>query len=221
MEIYLTDLETGDRMRFPMTPQSVNVKTGAIFQNYTVMAIGDIKLATGQELTGFQWEGMLPGEARKNEPYILEWRSPLEIQSQWSAFRAEKKKLRLMITETPVNHDVYLERYTVDYMHGFGDYYYNISFIEAKDLKVYVSGAGGDSSSTADTAANKPLGPERPTPPEASTHTVASGDSLWRIAEKLMGDGSKYPELYEANKELIGSNPSLIMPGQVLTIPPY
>ena len=68
MEIYLTDLETGDRMRFPMLPKSINVETGVIFQSYTILAVGDIKLPTGEELTGFSWEGILPGEARKNAP---------------------------------------------------------------------------------------------------------------------------------------------------------
>jgi nucleoid-associated protein YgaU len=226
MDIYLTDLETGDRLRFPMLPQKITVQTGTIFESYTVMAIGEIKLPSGQELTGFSWQGMLPGEIRKKAPYVLEWRDPKEIQSLWSVYRAKKKKLRLLTTETPINHDVYLDRYTVEYSGGQGDYTYTIYLIQAKDLKVYPSGAGGESSSTAATAENKPLGEERPSPPPAQTHTVAKGDSLWALAEKLMGDGSRYPELYEANKDIIdarnkgtGNDKYTIYPGQTFSIP--
>ena len=51
------------------------------------------------------------------------------------------------------------------------------------------------------------------------TYTVKKGDCLYNIAKSLYGDGSKYSGIYAANKSLIGSNPNLIKPGQVLQIP--
>ena len=51
------------------------------------------------------------------------------------------------------------------------------------------------------------------------TYTVKSGDCLWNIAKSLYGNGADYAKIYEANKGVIGSNPNLIYPGQVLTIP--
>ena len=51
------------------------------------------------------------------------------------------------------------------------------------------------------------------------TYTVKKGDCLYNIAKSLYGDGSKYSSIYAANKSLIGSNPNLIKPGQVLQIP--
>ena len=59
-----------------------------------------------------------------------------------------------------------------------------------------------------------------PAPSEGSvvTHTVVSGDTLWNIAKKYYGDGSKHPTIYEANKDKI-RNPNVIYSGQVLTIP--
>lgn len=50
-------------------------------------------------------------------------------------------------------------------------------------------------------------------------YTVVKGDCLWNIAKKFYGDGTKYTVIYDANKGII-KNPSLIYPGQVLTIPP-
>ncbi|MEO0422522.1 MAG: peptidoglycan-binding protein LysM [Pseudomonadota bacterium] len=49
-------------------------------------------------------------------------------------------------------------------------------------------------------------------------HTVASGDTLWAIAEKTLGSGAKYMSIFEANKPML-SNPDRIYPGQVLRIP--
>ena len=53
---------------------------------------------------------------------------------------------------------------------------------------------------------------------EAHFHTVASGDTLWAVAEKVYGDGSRYTEIFEANKPML-TNPDLIFPGQVLRCP--
>jgi LysM repeat protein len=54
---------------------------------------------------------------------------------------------------------------------------------------------------------------------DSQSYTVASGDSLWAIAEKIYGDGSRWPEIYEANQDVIGDNPNLIYPDQDLVIP--
>ena len=50
-----------------------------------------------------------------------------------------------------------------------------------------------------------------------NTYTVKSGDTLWYIAKRYLGDGSRYREIYELNKDILKS-PSLIYPGQTLRI---
>lgn len=54
---------------------------------------------------------------------------------------------------------------------------------------------------------------------ESKTYTVKSGDSLSEIAQREMGDGDRWKELYEANKDAIGDDPDLIRPGTKLSIP--
>ena len=54
--------------------------------------------------------------------------------------------------------------------------------------------------------------------PEAQFHTVASGDTLGKIAKKYYGNAMKYPVIFEANKPML-KDPDLIYPGQVLRIP--
>lgn len=54
---------------------------------------------------------------------------------------------------------------------------------------------------------------------EPAFHTVAKGDTLWAIASKHLGNGSRYNEIFEANRPML-SDPDKIYPGQVLRIPP-
>jgi nucleoid-associated protein YgaU len=64
---------------------------------------------------------------------------------------------------------------------------------------------------------------------ESTSYTVATGDSLWRIAKAILeargmpssgSDVSEYwRSIYEANRHLIGNDPNLIHPDQVFVIP--
>lgn len=65
--------------------------------------------------------------------------------------------------------------------------------------------------------------------PSITSYTVRSGDCLWRIARStFMEDGvtptgamiaTFWKRIYDRNAHVIGANPRLIFPGQVLEIP--
>ena len=61
--------------------------------------------------------------------------------------------------------------------------------------------------------------PERPAAqPQVKTYTVKSGDGLWNIAKKQLGDGNRWKEIHNLNLDKI-SNPNLIHAGLVLVMP--
>ena len=47
---------------------------------------------------------------------------------------------------------------------------------------------------------------------------VQPGNSLWRLARRSYGEGLRYTEIYQANRDQI-RNPDLIYPGQVFVLP--
>mgnify|MGYP001556381833 CR=1 FL=1 len=49
-------------------------------------------------------------------------------------------------------------------------------------------------------------------------YVIEKGDTLSAIAKKYLGSASKYPEIFEANREVI-KDPDLIYPGQTIRIP--
>jgi nucleoid-associated protein YgaU len=53
---------------------------------------------------------------------------------------------------------------------------------------------------------------------ETEYYTIQKGDTLWKIAQQFLGNGNKYPEIFEANKEVI-KDANLIYPGQQIRIP--
>lgn len=221
--VYITELDTGTRIALPLPPESVKCKAETKFINYNIIKVGEVKLPDGEKLTKFSWSGRLPGESMKHMRMVsaADWRSPKEIQSIFSIWRNRGMKLRLLVTGTTINHDVYLENYTVDNSR-LDTVEYSISFTHAKDIKVYTTAelniqeAAQVPQTTNDRAASSEAASETP---QKTTYTVKPGDSLWAISKKLLGSGARYSELYEANKSIIGSNPNLIYPGQTFTIP--
>lgn len=53
-----------------------------------------------------------------------------------------------------------------------------------------------------------------------TTYTVQSGDSLWSIAEKILGNGARWREIYNLNKDKI-KDENKISKGWVLKLPAY
>ncbi|GLY06329.1 LysM peptidoglycan-binding domain-containing protein [Actinoplanes sp. NBRC 101535] len=51
------------------------------------------------------------------------------------------------------------------------------------------------------------------------TYTVKAGDSLFRIAERELGDGNRWTEIFLLNRSAI-RDPNRIFPGQVFVLPP-
>jgi len=52
------------------------------------------------------------------------------------------------------------------------------------------------------------------------TYVVKSGDSFYRIAERELGSGPRWPELMALNRELVGNDPQSLRPGMKLRLPP-
>ena len=49
-------------------------------------------------------------------------------------------------------------------------------------------------------------------------YEVKKGDTLWKIAKEVYGDGNLYPEIFKANQDTL-SDPDKIQVGQKLRIP--
>lgn len=60
--------------------------------------------------------------------------------------------------------------------------------------------------------------PVQEAPADDQFYTIESGDSLWKIAERVYGNGAKYQQIVEANREVI-KDADLIFPGQKIRIP--
>lgn len=210
----------------PITPSKVTVKINNQNKTMTLINGEEINILKAAGLSDVSFELLLPqvsypftnGGAQSASYYLslFERLKTAKEPFQWILNREKPNGSRLFYTNLTVGMEDY--QITDDAEEGF-DITVTVSL---KQYRHY--GTKTVTIQPASTPATKPTAtvepPKRETSqaPKQSTYTVKSGDCLWNIAKKYLGDGSRYNEIYNLNKDKI-KNPNLIYAGQVLTLP--
>lgn len=136
--IYLTNIETDEKVELCMTPEEIKVRTSTHFRSFNIVERGEVKLPKGEQLMQVSWSGILPGAGMLLYPFVTHaaWEDPHEIIKVFERWREDGAKLKLLITQTPINLDVYLKSLSYEASGGMGDYKYSIDLIAAKDLQI-------------------------------------------------------------------------------------
>lgn len=81
-----------------------------------------------------------------------------------------------------------------------------------------VGPTGAGAPGTAKSPAKEVKGAQQKSATGAHSHTVKEGESLWKIAKSELGAGTRWNEIYEANRDVL-SSPEALHTGMKLRIP--
>lgn len=213
----MTLIVGGREINIPVLPAKLNVSSPGKNERVTVLELGEVLLLRKKGLRILSWESFFPVS---KAPYTVgQIRDPVSIVQAIQKARDQKTPVRFLITGTDLDCNLRMGIDSFEYEERsgeLGDLYYTIKLYEWKDIspkRIVLPVKKEEPAKTQE--------PARAGKPEqtSKTYTVKSGDCLWNIAKKFYGKGSDYTKIYNANKGKIGSNPNLIYPGQVFTIP--
>ena len=230
MNIKLIPAGNGSKFTFPALPEKVQGKYGAKYQSFDIISQGTVKVPKGTDVAEFTWDGVFFGESKRNEPIVKKnsWKEPNEFVKILSNFMKNETVLNLIVTETWINVDVTISSFQPRPVGAYGNVEYSITFVQKKPLQIYTTDELKIAKFVKKTKPRNDSGGS--SGGGGSTYTVVSGDTLWGIASKKLGSGSKWTLIYDANAGTIeaeakkhGKSSSdhghWIWPGEVLTIP--
>lgn len=157
MDIFLTLKRTNERLRIPLLPDRISIRTGSTAISYQIIKTGEAKIPRGSALTGYSWSGMFPGESMRNLPFVSDWQEPAKYIDLLKEWERNGEILNLMVTETTINADVFIETFTYDRF-GVDHANYSISLTQYRELTLSTTPA-----------------PEIPTPETPQTASAEQG----------------------------------------------
>ena len=219
VDIYIMEKSGSREIRVPILPEEIKFHSGnAVFISHDIMGIGEVSVPSGTDLGEYSWESEFPGALRKNDPMMRgKWQDPKNYVNILDDWKRNGTELTLLVTGYPINKDVYVEEFEPIASGAFGDIAYEIRFIEARSVTIATASTGGTTTTSRSTTTSK-------------SYTIKSGDTLWAIAYKYYGTGTKWQTIYNANKDIIeqtakshgkssSQNGHWIYPGTKITIP--
>lgn len=207
MEFWLSFNNFAEKLQLPVPPAEFSMTTGNLNETVNITNLGDITQIGGETLAEIELTSFFPARPAPyttrtvSDPYAA-----VELIEKW---RKSKKPIRFLVTGTPVNLACAVESFTWGERGGSRDVDYSLKLKEYRFIQV----------KQISQVQQVVVSPERPnTKPEPTSYTIKSGDSLFMIAKRALGDGTRWRDIYEKNKSVIGANPNLIYPGQVLQL---
>lgn len=211
-EFYLT-ADDGEEIQLCMPPEEIRVKSSATFRTYNVIEAGEIKLPKGEQLTDISWRGTLPGAGILMYPFVKHeaWDRPDEIIKVIQRWRERGTKLKLLITQTPVNLDVYIKNFGFTAKGGMGNYSYDIELIAAKPLQVRtVAESDAARARERDNSFNLLT---RTAMKSRTGILVGQLNTAWTVAQILTGNGGNWQNVLSRNgiSDVDGIDPTIIL----------
>lgn len=204
------------RHQLPVNPETITISSPFSTQEVNISQLGGISVIGERELKDFTFSSFFP---RDYNPTFCEHdkiHDPWTYVKNIEKWRDSRKPMRLVITGTPINYAVTLNDFTYDAEKAgnVGDIYYTMTFREYRFVNVKTTKETNNGTVKSSEGNSRPNAKSAPT-----SYTVKSGDSLWKIAKRLLGDGAKWRSIYDANKKTIGPNPNDLSIGMKLVIP--
>lgn len=204
--------------QLPVNPEEVETNSVQAIEKYEVLKLGQIAIPTHMKLTEYSFNAELPHQPLHYVETSAKFMEPSFYLSLFREWRDSNEPVRFISTDG-IGEDIDAlvlidEIRETDKAGEEGDKYISLKLLEYREFSKKTAFIVEDNILP---FSIKPVVDEV-NPNSSGYHVVVSGDTLWAIAKKYYGDGSKCNIIFNANKDKI-KNPAVIQVGWKLKIP--
>ncbi len=215
-----------DKMLLPIPPAKMKAGTGSNNRTYTLIDEGEVSRLKTAPLETISFEFLLPSVKYPFAQYKSGFLAPTIFIEYLKKLKTDKKPFQFIVTrQLPngkvlhvTNLKVSLENleFNESADNGF-DTTVSVELREYRTPQTVVTKLVKAGTAVVGTVQGVRESNNSPEPKTGTKkYTVKKGDTLWAIAKKYYGDGSKYSKIAKENKLV---DPNKISIGQVLIIP--
>ena len=189
-------------IRLPVIPAEFERVIGADYETNNIIGLGDVATFNSNGLAQLSLSSFFPNKDYSFNEYS-NVPKPYDLVSHFKDWKNKGTVVRVILTGTDINQEMYVTNFAYGEKDGTGDVYYSMDLLECRPITIPVINEN-NSSNTQNTSRpadnNNSSNKNNTNNSTQKTHKVVKGDSLWDIAKKYLGKGSDYPKIKEANK---------------------
>jgi nucleoid-associated protein YgaU len=207
-----------DGVQLPIAPAKLNIKIKNQNRTITLINDGEVNILKTAGLTEITFDARLPQVRYPFAIYPNGFRSADFFLNKFEILKQSGEPFQFVVSRVSQNGNllfdtnmrVAIEDYDIEESAAEGlDVIVSIKLKQYKNFGKKTPIIKTTQSKTTLSVENK----RTVTKPIPKTYTVQPGDSLWKICQKELGNGSKYSDIASLNGL---ANASLIYPGQVI-----
>lgn len=222
MKIYKVHI---DAVLMPVTPGKITTKIKNRNKSLDLLEGGEINLLKDPGLTEIKFELLLPNVQYPFAEYVNGYKGADYYLSKFEDWKRKKQPVyfsvsrlneggRLLYDSEPLL--VSVEDYEiVEEFEDGADVRVNVSLKQYQKTGLIKLTLQNSQKKTDTKTAVKSTAVKRPAPTPVKTYKVVSGDTLWIICRKQLGDGNKYKTVAKLNNI---SNPNKLTVGKVIRL---
>jgi len=216
-----------EEMQFPLNPSSIDVSEPGQAQSYDVVGLGEINVIKDRKLPTYSFSGLFPAQRypflsvfdglNEKEKAKVVVKQPSEYITLIEKWMGSRMPVRLVVVSDTydINTAASIESFEWREVAGSTDIEYSIElkkyrFYAARKTEQVTNGNGKVQKVSTPVRPNEKL--------QSKTYKLVAGDTLWKVAQKQLGNGTRWQEIQKLNG-ISDAEITRLQVGRVLKLP--